>query len=89
MLAYAHVCSRMLCSGDEDYLVIKHTGRYTFTDTLLFDIAEANAEVHDNLLRVLLLQKCKYRRHPSVLGHCRGDCGGGLSAAIEALFRRY
>jgi hypothetical protein len=50
----------MLCSGDEDYLVIKHTGRYTFTDTLLFDIAEANAEVHDNLLRVLLVQKCKY-----------------------------
>jgi hypothetical protein len=60
MLAYAHVCSCMLCSGDEDYLVIKHTGRYTFTDTLLFDIAEANAEVHDNLLRVLLVQKCKY-----------------------------
>ena len=46
----------MLCSGSGDYLVIKHTGRYTFTDTLLFDIAEANAEVDANLLRALLVQ---------------------------------
>ena len=28
-----------------DRLVVKHTGRYTFVDTLLLDIAEANADV--------------------------------------------
>jgi hypothetical protein len=50
----------MRCSGGGDYLVIKHTGRYTFTDSLLFDIAEANPEVHAYLLRALLVQKCKY-----------------------------
>ena len=45
MLAFADVCWRMLSSGGADYLVIKHTGRYTFTDSLLFDLAEANPEV--------------------------------------------
>jgi hypothetical protein len=28
-----------------DRLVVKHTGRYTFVDTLLLDVAEANADV--------------------------------------------